>query len=109
MSRCGSGPRRYTVTGRAGAIDARPVPMRAMLVAIVLAFAAAAGLASAQLAPHGPDGFRNNYPHAARGSFWAWQWERFRDGLPAPPPGGWNLPAVKTDAAALRSPVTNPS
>ncbi len=83
--------------------------MHAMLVAILLAFAAAAGLASAQSAPHGADGFRNNYPHAARGSFWAWQWERFRDGLPVPPPGGWNLPAVRTDAAALRSPETNPS
>ncbi len=75
----------------------------------VFAFAAVAGLASAQSAPHGPDGYRNNYPHEARGSFWAWQWERWRDGMPSPPPGGWNLPAVKTDAEALRSGETNPS
>ena len=75
----------------------------------VLAFAAVAGLASAQSAPHGPDGYRNNYPQEPRGSFWAWQWERWRDGLPSPPPGGWNLPAVKTDAEALRSGETNPS
>ena len=75
----------------------------------VLAFAAVAGFASAQSAPHGPDGYRNNYPQEPRGSFWAWQWERWRDGLPSPPPGGWNLPAVKTDAEALRSGETNPS
>ena len=35
-------------------------------------------------------------------SFWAWKLEQWRDGLPPkPPPGGWNLPYVKTDAAAL--------
>ena len=33
-----------------------------------------------------------------------------RDGVPKPPPGGWNLPAVKTtDPAALRAPANNPS
>jgi len=83
--------------------------MRQTLAVAVFAFAAVAGPASAQSAPHGPDGYRNNYAHEARGSFWAWQWERWRDGLPSPPPGGWNLPAVKTDAAALRSGETNPS
>ena len=55
------------------------------------AFAATAQLASAQSAPHGPEGFRNNYPHEARASFWAWQWERLRNGVPTPPPGGWKL------------------
>ena len=74
-----------------------------------LILAAIAGAAFAQGAPHGPDGYRNNYPHAGRESFWAWQWERMRDGLPKPPPGGWNLPAVKTDPAALASPDVNPS
>ena len=84
--------------------------MREALAAVVVAFAAmTTGLASAQSAPHGPDGFHNNYSHEARGSFWAWQWERFRDGLPAPPPGGWNLPAVKTDTSSLSSPQMNPS
>jgi len=68
-----------------------------------IAFAVVAGLASAQPAPHGPDGYRNNYPHDARASFWAWQWERWRDGLPSPPPGGWNLPSIRTDTEALRS------
>ena len=32
-----------------------------------------------------------------------------RDGLPQPPPGGWNLPAVRTDPVALKSPEANPS
>ena len=68
------------------------------------------GLVSAQPAPRDGDGFRNNYPHPDKASFWAWQWQRLREGLPPkPPPGGWNLPAVATDAAALRAPETNPS
>jgi len=71
--------------------------------AAALLLVAVAGIASSQGAPHGPDGYRNNYPHAGRESFWAWQFERMRDGLPKPPPEGWNLPAVKTDPAeALR-------
>ena len=83
--------------------------MRATHAAVTCLIVAVAGFAFAQTAPHGPEGYRNNYPHAARASFWARQWERLREGLPAPPPGGWNLPAVKTDAAALASPETNPS
>ena len=82
------------------------VAMRAFTAFLVATFV---GLASAQPAPRGPDGFSNNYPHPEKGSFWAWQWERLRDGLPQPPPGGWNLPAVRTDPAALRSPEANPS
>jgi hypothetical protein len=67
-----------------------------MRACAILFFTFIAGLASAQPAPRGPDGFRNNYPHGDRESFWSWQWERMRDGLPKPPPGGWNLPAVRT-------------
>ena len=74
-----------------------------------LVVAAIAGAAFAQGAPHGPDGYRNNYPHGGRESFWAWQWERLREGLPKPPAGGWKLPAVRTDPATLVSPDTNPS
>ena len=77
--------------------------------AVALVLAGFAGLVSGQGAPHGPDGYRNNYPHGGRESFWAWQWERMRDGLPKAPSEGWNLPAVKTDPATLRSPETNPS
>ena len=84
--------------------------MRTLHTILALLFACSAGLAAAQPAPKGPDGYANNYPHAGRESFWAWQWERLRDGKPAPPPpGGWNLPAVKTDPAALASDDANPS
>ncbi len=83
--------------------------MRLTQAVCILLVALSGGLAFAQAAPQGPDGYRNNYPHAGRESFWAWQWERLRDGLPKPPPGGWKLPAMTTDAAALRSPDTNPS
>ena len=76
---------------------------------VALFLIALAGTANAQPAPHGPDGFRNNYLHADKGSLLAWQWERLRNGLPKAPAGGWNLPVVKTDAAALRSPDSNPS
>jgi L-ascorbate metabolism protein UlaG (beta-lactamase superfamily) len=67
------------------------------------------GLVAAQPAPHGLDGFRNNYPHDDKASFWAWQWERLRNGVPQAPPGGWNIPAQTTDPAVLRSADTNPS
>ena len=70
----------------------------------------ATGVASAQGAPHGPDGYRNNYPQADKGSFWAWKLEQWKNDLPAKaPPGGWSIPYVKTDAALLKAPESNPS
>jgi len=60
-------------------------------------------------APRTDDGFQNNYPHPEKQSFWAWKWEQMRDGVPKPPPGGWNLPALRTDPVALGSPANNPS
>ena len=60
-------------------------------------------------APRTADGFQNNYPHPGRQSFWAWKWQQLRDGVPQPPPGGWNLPATKIDPEALRAAVNNPS
>lgn len=60
---------------------------------------------AAELPPHHtPEGFRNNYPHGPKQSFWRWKWEQLRHGVAEPPPGGWNIPYVKTDAAALRRP-----
>ena len=44
-------------------------------------FAAIVSLASAQPAPRGTGGFRNNYPHADKESFWAWKLEQWRDGV----------------------------
>jgi L-ascorbate metabolism protein UlaG (beta-lactamase superfamily) len=75
-----------------------------------LLLALTSGVAMAQGAPHGPDGYRNNYPHEDKGSFWAWKLEQWRNDLPPKaPPSGWNLPFVKTDAAALNAPEANPS
>ena len=68
-----------------------------------------AGISSAQPAPKGSAGFSNNYPHPEKESFWAWQWERALSGPPQPPPGGWNLPAVKTDPLALLAADANAS
>jgi L-ascorbate metabolism protein UlaG (beta-lactamase superfamily) len=64
--------------------------------------------AEAAHAPRGPDGFRNNYPHDPPASFWLWQWERWRGGMPEPPPGGWNIPAMRCDVGRLRNPAHEP-
>ena len=80
--------------------------MHRFLALLLFAFSA---VALAQAPRQGADGFQNNYPHPDKPSFLAWQWERLRDGLPQPPPGGWNLPAMQTDPAALGAPGNNPS
>ena len=49
------------------------------------------------------EGFHNTYPQEAKQSFWLWKWEQMKNGVPEPPPGGWKIPQVKTDAAALRA------
>ena len=60
-------------------------------------------------AHHGPEGFRNNYPHEAHQSFWAWKWEQWSQGVPQPPPGGWDIPHMRADVAALRANTTRPT
>ncbi len=55
---------------------------------------------------HTPDGFRNNYIERLgndSGSFWKWQWERWRDGLPKPPENGYGFQQVKPDVAWLKA------
>ncbi|HEX4781806.1 MAG TPA: MBL fold metallo-hydrolase [Usitatibacter sp.] len=60
--------------------------------------------------PHFSDGrFHNNYPHDTNQSFWLWKWEELREGVPKPPPGGWKIPHMKADAAALRANTTQPT
>ena len=54
--------------------------------------------------PHrGADGFRNNYPAAREGSYWKWQWDRWRDGLPPPPANGYDFPMADPEVAFLRA------
>ena len=83
---------------------ARGIRTCAALLVALLPLAAARAQA-----PRDADGFRNTYPHPDKASFWAWKWEQLRDGLPKPPPGGWNLPALSTDPVALGAPANNPS
>jgi L-ascorbate metabolism protein UlaG (beta-lactamase superfamily) len=52
---------------------------------------------------HTPEGFRNRYPHAEKGSFWRWKYEQWRDGLPATPAGGWKFDVIAPDIAFLKS------
>jgi L-ascorbate metabolism protein UlaG (beta-lactamase superfamily) len=60
--------------------------------------------------PHrGADGFHNNYPVAHEGSYWVWQWERWRDRLPPPPANGYRFPLAKPDTGFLRANRTEPS
>jgi len=81
------------------------VPGRLAAALVALGLACVAGAVAAQPGPP----YRNNYPHADKASFLAWQWQRLRDGVPAAPPGGWAIPVTRTDPAQLRSPDTNPS
>jgi L-ascorbate metabolism protein UlaG (beta-lactamase superfamily) len=51
--------------------------------------------------PHrAASGFRNNYPHAEKGGFWRWQWERLRDGLPQNPEEGYRFETATPELAA---------
>ncbi|MGH8677941.1 MAG: MBL fold metallo-hydrolase [Burkholderiales bacterium] len=50
-----------------------------------------------------PVGFRNVYPHPPKGSFWKWQWERWRYGVPADPAGGYGFTVLKPDVEFLRA------
>jgi N-acyl-phosphatidylethanolamine-hydrolysing phospholipase D len=51
---------------------------------------------------HTADGFRNNYPTGwGRGSFWRWQKDRWANGVPQPPAGGWRFPSERPDLVFL--------
>lgn len=55
---------------------------------------------------HTPEGFRNNYIGGlgnSTASFWRWQWERTRDGLPKPPENAYRFEQVKPAVAWLKA------
>jgi len=52
---------------------------------------------------HTQNGFRNNYPHQEKQSFWRWQWERWKNGVPPNPDGGYGFELVKPDVAFLKA------
>ena len=82
-----------------------------------LAVALSAGFLAACTAPsnphfdgakphHTPEGFRNNYITGlgnGGASFWRWQYERTRDGLPKPPANGYRFPVRTPDVAWLKA------
>ena len=75
----------------------------------LLAFFLASSAVFPQGAPRNEDGtFRNNYPHATTdfADFLRWKAERADVAEPA---GGWRVPVVTADLAALRAPYANPS
>ena len=58
---------------------------------------------------HTAEGFRNNYPSDARSSFWKWQRERWANGLPKVPPGGYRFELLRPDVAWLRQNRSEPA
>ena len=58
---------------------------------------------------HTADGFRNNYPHPEKQSFWKWQWQRWTQGASGDPQGGYNFPLLKPDTAFLESNRSEPT
>jgi N-acyl-phosphatidylethanolamine-hydrolysing phospholipase D len=52
---------------------------------------------------HTRTGFRNVHPTEPRGSFWKWQWERRRKGLPNTPPGGYRFEVLEPDVPFLKA------
>jgi N-acyl-phosphatidylethanolamine-hydrolysing phospholipase D len=52
---------------------------------------------------HTRTGFRNVHPQESRGSFWKWQWERWRKGLPETPPGGYRFEVLEPDVPFLKA------
>lgn len=89
-------------------------PIRSAIAALsaAIALAACTPLPPMDLAKphHTAEGFRNNYPSGlARGSFWKWQLERWRKGLPKTPAEGWHFPAAHPDAAWLKANRSEPA
>ena len=52
---------------------------------------------------HTPEGFRNRYPHAEKGSFWKWKFDQWRYDNPQMPAGGWTFPVLRPDIAFIKS------
>ena len=50
---------------------------------------------------HTAQGFRNNYPHEAKPSFWKWKWEQFTTGIPRDPANGYGFEVREPDLVAL--------
>ena len=51
---------------------------------------------------HSGEGFRNVHHTGPRGSFWKWQRERWRKGLPKTPPGGYRFEVLSPNVPYLK-------
>ena len=81
-----------------------PIPRRLLpiVIAIGIALVTIASCVDARAqAPRDARGFRNPDPIFERPSFWRWKWQELTGGVPTEPSGGWNIPSMRTDAAAL--------
>ena len=58
---------------------------------------------------HTENGFRNNYPHSPKQSFWKWQWRRWTGELARDPPGGYGFPLLKPDVDFLATNRSDPT
>jgi N-acyl-phosphatidylethanolamine-hydrolysing phospholipase D len=58
---------------------------------------------------HTESGFRNNYPHQEKQSFWKWMWARWTGGVPEDPAGGYGFPVLKPDVAFLAANRSEPT
>lgn len=54
-------------------------------------------------------GFRNNYPHPDKPSFWKWQWTRWTQGVPSDPEAGYAFPMHRPDLVFLSANRTEPT
>lgn len=82
--------------------------MRLLCGALLVLFIAQAASAGSPLPDpakphHGRSSFRNVHPTEPRGSFWKWQWERWRKGLPKTPPGGYRFEVLEPDVPFLKA------
>ena len=66
-------------------------------------------MSNASKSHHTADGFRNNYPTAAHGSFWKWQRSRWANGVPKVPQGGYHFELLRPDVAWLRRNRSEPA
>lgn len=87
----------------------RRIPLTAAAIAVVALFACATEKPemnthyNSAKPHHTPTGFKNNYPHPGPQGYWRWQWERWSNGVPVVPDGGWHFPLLKPDVAFLQS------
>jgi N-acyl-phosphatidylethanolamine-hydrolysing phospholipase D len=83
--------------------------LRASAGLIVLSARATRSMSNANKTHHTAEGFCNNYSSAPHGSFWKWQRERWANGVPKIPEGGYHFELLHPDVGWLRDNRTEPT